>query len=74
MRLSRREEKDPHRGKILVVVVAYEAERHVVETFERIPEAVLSDPEVDFVCLDDGSSDAGADLLAGWRPSASSTI
>jgi SAM-dependent methyltransferase len=66
MRLSRREEKDPHRGKILVVVVAYEAERHVVETFERIPEAVLSDPEVDFVCLDDGSSDAGADLLAGW--------
>ena len=47
-------------------MVAYEAERHVVETFERIDEAVLRDPEVDFVCLDDGSLDSGADRLAAW--------
>jgi glycosyltransferase involved in cell wall biosynthesis len=66
MRFTRRGEKGLQRARILVVVVAYEAERHVVDTFERIPEAVLRDPEVDFVCLDDGSSDAGADLLAGW--------
>jgi 2-polyprenyl-3-methyl-5-hydroxy-6-metoxy-1,4-benzoquinol methylase/glycosyltransferase involved in cell wall biosynthesis len=58
--------RDEHRGKILVVVVAYQAERHVVDTFERIEESVLTDPEVDFVCLDDGSSDSGADLLAHW--------
>ena len=58
--------KGEHRGKILVVVVAYQAERHVVDTFERIDESVLTDPEVDFVCLDDGSSDSGADLLARW--------
>ncbi len=67
MRFPRRDGKGPQRrGKILVVVVAYEAERHVVDTFERIPEAVLRDPEVDFVCIDDASSDAGADLAAGW--------
>jgi SAM-dependent methyltransferase len=61
-----RREQEPQRGKILVVVVAYQAERHVVETFERIPESVLRDPEVDFVCLDDASTDAGADRLADW--------
>jgi glycosyltransferase involved in cell wall biosynthesis/2-polyprenyl-3-methyl-5-hydroxy-6-metoxy-1,4-benzoquinol methylase len=58
--------RDAHRGKILVVVVAYQAERHVIETFERIDDSVLRDPEVDFVCLDDGSTDSGADRLAHW--------
>ena len=57
---------DAHRGKVLVVVVAYEAERHVVETFERIDDSVLRDPEVDFVCLDDGSADSGAEVLSRW--------
>lgn len=56
----------PPAGKVLVVVVAYEAERHVLETFERIPDSVLRDPDVDFVCFDDASTDAGADLLADW--------
>jgi glycosyltransferase involved in cell wall biosynthesis len=58
--------RDAHRAKILVVVVAYQAERHVIETFERIDDSVLRDPEVDFVCLDDGSTDSGADRLAHW--------
>jgi glycosyltransferase involved in cell wall biosynthesis/2-polyprenyl-3-methyl-5-hydroxy-6-metoxy-1,4-benzoquinol methylase len=66
MSLIRWREQASPGGKILVVVVAYEAERHVVDTFERIPEAVLRDPEVDFVCLDDASTDAGADRLAKW--------
>ena len=64
-RFGRRSDS-PSSGKILVVVVAYQAERHVVETFERIPESVLRDPEVDFVCLDDASTDAGAERLANW--------
>lgn len=59
-------ENGPQRGKVLVVVVAYQAERHVVETFERIPETVLRDPAVDLLCLDDASTDAGAQRLAGW--------
>jgi glycosyltransferase involved in cell wall biosynthesis len=66
MSLLRRAEKALPPGKILVVVVAYEAEKHVILTFERIPESVLRDPDVDFVCLDDASHDAGADLLAKW--------
>jgi glycosyltransferase involved in cell wall biosynthesis len=66
MSLIRLGKKDLQRREVLVVVVAYEAERHVLETFERIPESVLRDPEVDFVCLDDASHDAGADLLAAW--------
>src|SRR6478735_8771200 len=52
--------------EILVVVVAYEAENHVLPTFERIPDSVLRDPDVDFVCLDDASPDAGATRLADW--------
>ena len=35
MRLRRRDENSPDGGKILVVIVAYEAERHVIDTFER---------------------------------------
>src|SRR5262249_16061823 len=64
--LIRRHVKGLQSREVLVVVVAYEAEEHVLDVFERIPESVLRDPEVDFVCLDDASHDAGADLLAAW--------
>jgi len=61
---------DPSRtnpsGRILVFVVAFEAERHLVDTFERIPEDVLRDSAVDFVCIDDASGDAGSAMLARW--------
>jgi SAM-dependent methyltransferase len=53
-------------GRILVFVVAFEAERHLVDTFARIPEGVLRDPGVDFVCIDDASQDAGSAMLARW--------
>jgi 2-polyprenyl-3-methyl-5-hydroxy-6-metoxy-1,4-benzoquinol methylase len=57
-------------GRILVFVVAYEAERHLLQVFQRIPESVLRDPDVEFSCIDDASRDAGSMLLARWAAEA----
>lgn len=52
--------------RILVFVVAYEAERHLCSVFERVPENWLHREDVHFVCIDDASTDGGADLLRDW--------
>jgi glycosyltransferase involved in cell wall biosynthesis/SAM-dependent methyltransferase len=53
-------------GKILVFVVAYEAERHLVSVFDRIPEEIFADPAVHVLCIDDASHDRGAEVLMDW--------
>ncbi len=54
------------RGRILVFVVAYRAERHLVSVFERVPPELFDDPRVHFLVIDDASGDAGPDLLQSW--------
>lgn len=54
------------RAQVLVFVVAYGAEKHLVPTFERVPRELFADPDVAFVCIDDASPDRGPDLLAEW--------
>jgi glycosyltransferase involved in cell wall biosynthesis/2-polyprenyl-3-methyl-5-hydroxy-6-metoxy-1,4-benzoquinol methylase len=56
----------PGSGKILVFVVAFEAERHLVSVFERIPEEIFEDPAVHVLCIDDASRDRGAEILTDW--------
>ena len=53
-------------GRILVFVVAYEAERHLVSVFERIPKEIFADPAVHVLCIDDASNDRSAELLIEW--------
>ncbi|MCP5059380.1 MAG: glycosyltransferase [bacterium] len=53
-------------GRILVFVVAYRAERHLVSVFERIPAHLFDDPRIHFLVIDDASNDAGPDLLQAW--------
>jgi glycosyltransferase involved in cell wall biosynthesis/SAM-dependent methyltransferase len=55
----------PHR-RILILVVAYDAERHIRQVFERIPADLYRSDDVEIVCIDDASSDEGADLLVEW--------
>ncbi len=52
--------------RILVFVVAYEAERHLCSVFERIPEDWLHRDHVHFLCIDDASTDEGPDRLREW--------
>ena len=54
------------RSTILVFVVAYDAERHLTATFERVPRELFSDPDVEFVCIDDASPDRGTEQLLDW--------
>lgn len=54
------------RARILVFVVAYEAEEHLRDVFERVPAEWLHRDDVHFLCIDDASTDGGADLLGQW--------
>ncbi|MBW2397144.1 MAG: glycosyltransferase, partial [Deltaproteobacteria bacterium] len=53
-------------GRILVFVVAYRAERHLVSVFKRVPAHLFDDPRIHFLVIDDASNDAGPDLLQAW--------
>ncbi len=54
------------RGRILVFIVAYKAERHLVSVFERVPAELFEDERVHFLVIDDASGDAAPDLLREW--------
>ncbi len=53
-------------AKILILIVAYEAERHLAEVFARIPRELFNREDLHFLCLDDASTDAGPDSLRAW--------
>lgn len=52
--------------RALVFIVAYEAERHIVSVLERIPTDLWNSRDVHFLLIDDGSTDSGVSLAAGW--------
>lgn len=54
------------RGRVLIFVVAYRAERHVVATFQRIPRELFNDEAVHILCIDDASSDETSSVLSDW--------
>lgn len=56
----------PNGGRTLVFVVAYEAAEHLESVLDRIPAALINDPSVEILVIDDGSTDAGATLGAAW--------
>ncbi len=53
-------------ARILVFVVAYNAEQHIQGVFERIPEEMFADARYHFLIIDDASSDAGSRVIADW--------
>ncbi|MCA9003636.1 MAG: glycosyltransferase [Planctomycetaceae bacterium] len=52
--------------KFLVYVVAYEAEQHLYDLFERIPYELFNRPDFHFLVSDDASSDNGPIVLKEW--------
>ncbi len=57
---------DASARRILVFVVAYHAEDHIVPVFERVPKQLFEDERVQFLVIDDASEDAGPEVLARW--------
>jgi SAM-dependent methyltransferase len=53
-------------GRVLVFVVAYNARQHIRSVFERVPRDLFNDDRVDFLCIDDASSDEGLSVLTQW--------
>jgi glycosyltransferase involved in cell wall biosynthesis len=53
-------------GRVLVLILAYNAERHIRGVLERIPDALLNSSEVHFLVLDDASDDAGVEAAMAW--------
>jgi 2-polyprenyl-3-methyl-5-hydroxy-6-metoxy-1,4-benzoquinol methylase len=45
--------------RVLVFIVAYEAQRHIVSVLERIPQHLWNAQDIHFLLIDDGSKDAG---------------
>ena len=52
--------------RFLVYVVAYEAEQHLYDLFERIPYDLFNRSDIHFLVSDDASSDNGAQVLKEW--------
>ncbi len=53
-------------GRILIFIVAYHAEKHIVSTLERIPKHLFDSDRIHVLCIDDGSSDKTAEIASQW--------
>jgi len=52
--------------RVLIFVVAYEAERHIIDTLTRIPHEALSQINYHTLIIDDASQDRTSDLVASY--------
>lgn len=52
--------------RFLIYVVAYEAEQHLYDLFERIPYELFNRSNIHFLVSDDASSDNGPHVLKEW--------
>lgn len=52
--------------RILILIVAYFAEKHIAKVFERIPSEVINADNVHILVLDDASGDASAMVASQW--------
>ena len=57
---------DPSDPRVLVFVVAYEAERHLPDLLDRVPAEIWENPRVHVLVIDDASADAGLSAAQRW--------
>jgi 2-polyprenyl-3-methyl-5-hydroxy-6-metoxy-1,4-benzoquinol methylase len=53
-------------GRVLILILAFNAERHICGVLEQIPDALLNSSETHFLVLDDASDDAGVEAVLSW--------
>lgn len=61
-------ENSEHRraGRVLVFIVAYQAEKHTRRLFERIPAELYNRDDVHFLMIDDASRDSSIQVATEW--------
>lgn len=59
-------EQNSGRIRNLVVIVAYEAARHIESVLSRFPATIWNHPDWEVLCLDDASADATSVLASAW--------
>lgn len=52
--------------RVLVFIVAYDAEKHIASVLERIDRALYNAPNIHFLIIDDASPDASASVARDW--------
>jgi len=52
--------------KILIFIVAYDAEKHIAKVFERIPEKYYKDSHIHILVIDDCSKDQTPEVAKNW--------
>ncbi len=53
-------------GRVLVFIVAYEAQKHIASVLDRVPAALWNNPELHFLVIDDASTDQGVNVASEW--------
>jgi glycosyltransferase involved in cell wall biosynthesis len=59
-------EESQTKCRVLVFVVAYEAQKHLSSVLARIPEDLINNDSIEILVIDDGSSDAGVIVGSAW--------
>ena len=54
------------RGRVLVFIVAYQAERHAPQVLDRVPAELWNRDDVHFLMIDDASSDRSIQVASEW--------
>ncbi len=52
--------------KVLVFIVAYNAENHIQKVFERIPSELYNKPNLEILVIDDSSKDKTSEIATKW--------
>jgi len=53
-------------GRVLVVIVTYNAEGHIRDVFERVPQELFNSSKTHFLVIDDASNDVGVETALEW--------
>ena len=53
--------------RTLVLIVAYEAERHIQSVLDRLPDEIWNARRYQVLCIDDASSDQTTEIALAWK-------
>jgi glycosyltransferase involved in cell wall biosynthesis len=61
-----RDASPSERGRVLIFIVAYQAEKHLESVLDQVPPNLFNNERIHFLIIDDASSDAGVEAAHQW--------